>query len=117
SNATTTYRNPLWRRTDPEGALHIHPEDAASLGVQDGDRLVCQSERGEIEVTAEFDEDLRPGHVTLPHGFGLAYAKEGEERQVHGPLINLLTASDHCDPVAKTPYHKHVPVQLSKIVV
>lgn len=114
SNATTTFRNPEWRRTDPQGALRINPQDAAHLGVANGDRVICSTGRARIEVTAEVDDDLRSGHVTLPHGFGLAYALDGQERLPHGPMINLLTSSDHCDPVAKTPYHKNVPVQLVK---
>lgn len=114
SNATTTYRDPRWRLSDPDGALRINPEDADALGVADGERVVCESARGRLEAVAQVDDALRRGHVTLPHGFGLAYALEGEERREHGPLINLLTSSEHCDPIARTPYHKHVPVRLRR---
>jgi hypothetical protein len=49
--------------------------------------------------------------VTLPHGYGMRY--RGGEPQ--GPQINRLTASDHCDPLARTPYHKHVPVTVREV--
>jgi hypothetical protein len=29
-----------------------------------------------------------------------------------GPELNRLTSSEHCDPIARTPYHKHVPVSV-----
>jgi anaerobic selenocysteine-containing dehydrogenase len=112
SNATTVFRDPRWRKA--EGTLRIHPEDARELGVSDGDQVVCQSEKGEVEAKAQLDEDLRRGHVSLPHGFGLAFAVEGQPRQVHGPAINNLTSSADCDPIARTPHHKTVPVRLHR---
>ena len=29
--------------------------------------------------------------------------------------LNLLTPSNHCDPLSKTPFHKYVPVNISKV--
>ncbi len=114
SNATTNYRDPAWRRVDHEGALRLHADDAARLGVQDGDHVLCESKTGAIVVRARLDGSMLPGSVSLPHGFGLKYTNDRGERVPHGPLINLLTSSDHCDPLSKTPYHKNVPVRLRK---
>ena len=107
-NANTIYRNPAWRRIDPHGAMRIHPEDAAALGISDGGKAICTSTTGEIEVVAEIDDSVRRGMVTLPHGYGMRY-KDGEPV---GPAINRLTTSAHCDPRTRTPYHKYVPVRL-----
>lgn len=112
SNATTVFRDPRWRKA--EGTLRIHPDDAGALGVGDGDKVVCQSENGEVEAKAQLDGDLRRGHRSLPHGFGLAFGVDGQPRRVYGPAINHLTSSDHCDPVARTPYHKTIPVRLRR---
>ena len=30
-----------------------------------------------------------------------------------GPRLNLITASEDCDPIAATPYHKNVAVRLA----
>lgn len=107
-NANQIYRNPAWRRTDPDGAMRMHPDDARARGLKQGSRAICTSDTGEIEITIELDDALRPGMVTLPHGYGMRY---GGGNPV-GPQINRLTASDHCDPLARTPYHKHVPVSV-----
>lgn len=110
-NANQIFRNSAWRKQDPDGAMRMHPDDARRLELAEGVRALCSSPTGEIEVTIELDEALRPGMVTLPHGYGMRYL--GGEPS--GPEINRLTASDHCDPLARTPYHKHVPVTVRRI--
>ncbi|QRN97622.1 molybdopterin-dependent oxidoreductase [Archangium violaceum] len=110
-NANQIYRDPAWRKTDPDGAMQMHPDDARALGLRQGARALCTSATGEIPVTIELDEMLRPGMVTLPHGYGMRY-RGGEP---NGPQLNRLTASEHCDPLARTPYHKHVPVSVRAI--
>jgi anaerobic selenocysteine-containing dehydrogenase len=107
-NANQIFRDPAWRRVDPHGAMRMHPDDARARGLADGARAICTSETGEIEVTVELDDALRPGVAILPHGYGMRY-RGGEPI---GPQINRLTASHHCDPLARTPYHKHVPVSV-----
>lgn len=109
-NANQIYRNPEWRKTDKDGALRIHPKDAEFLNVETGEKVICRSSNGEIEVVVEINDSVRPGLVTLPHGYGMKY--KGKR---NGPELNLLTAGDHCDPFTKTPYHKYVPVYLTKI--
>lgn len=107
-NANQIYRDPAWRKIDAEGTLRIHPRDAAALGVQSGDRLLCESSRDAIEVVAEIDDSMRPGVVTLPHGYGARY-QDGPPK---GPELNRLTDRRHCDPLTRTPWHKYVPVRL-----
>lgn len=111
-NANQIYRDPAWRKIDPHGSLHIHPEDAQHLKVINGDKLRCISKNGELEVVVELDSGMRKGVISLPHGYGMQF-KGGESI---GPRLNLLTSSDHCEPFTKTPYLKHVPVRLEKII-
>jgi len=111
-NANTIYRDPAWRRTDPDGAARVHPADADRLGLTDGDRVRVESKTGAIEATVELDDAMLPGVVSLPHGYGLEHVDAHGERVQTGPRINRLTATDHCDPLTKTPFHKTVPVRL-----
>lgn len=115
-NANTIYRDPVWRQQDPEGALHIHPSDAARFGLKAGASAICESSRGCITVRIQFSDRLRLGVVSLPHGYGLTYPNETGERIAYGPLINLLTDAKHCDPISATPFHKYVPVRLKPIL-
>jgi anaerobic selenocysteine-containing dehydrogenase len=115
SNALSNYRNPAWRRTDPNGSLRINPADAARLGIVEGEEVVCESTTGSVSACAHVDDTVQPGAVSLPHGFGLKYPGENGQRLPHGPLVNMLTSLDHCDPMTKVPYHKNVPVRLRKV--
>ena len=114
-NANTIIRESAWRKKDPEGALKLHPDDAASLGLSDGDRARCVSSRGEVDVAVAVTDEILPGVVSLPHGFGLEEPGEGESRTRRGPAINHLTDAAHCDAIAKTPFHKYIPVRIEPI--
>ena len=58
---------------------------------------------------------MRSGLLALPHGYGQSHPTADGERLSNGPRINVLTDTTHCDPIAGTPYHKHVAVRLEKI--
>jgi anaerobic selenocysteine-containing dehydrogenase len=109
-NANQIFRDPAWRKVDRNGAMRVHPRDATELGLADGDRAVVESVRGELEVSIGVDDSVRPGVVSLPHGYGGHFDGQGPI----GPAVNRLTASDHCDPFTKTPYHKYVPVRIRR---
>ncbi len=55
---------------------------------------------------------MRRGHISLPNGLGLT--RTPDEAPV-GVAPNELTSSDHRDPIAGTPYHKHVPARLEPV--
>ena len=114
-NANTIYRDPEWRKTDPDGALKIHPEDALSLGLADGGWARCESKRGSVVVRVEVSDSVGRGQVTLPHGYGMAYPGGDGKRRRTGAHINELTAAEDRDPVAGTPYHKFIPVRIASI--
>ncbi len=110
-NANTIYRNPAWRKSDPDGDMQIHPADAEKLGLADGDTAQVQSSTGTITVRVQLSTDILPGVLSLPHGYGLSYPKNGEQVTT-GPQINDLTSADHCDEISKTPFHKGVSVRI-----
>jgi anaerobic selenocysteine-containing dehydrogenase len=109
-NANQIFRTPDWRKTDKEGAMRIHSDDLSKLGLEDGNKALCRSATGQIEVSLMKDDTVQPGMLTLPHGYGMLYSSDTGEQKQNGPAINELTAADYCDPIAKTPYHKHVLV-------
>jgi anaerobic selenocysteine-containing dehydrogenase len=111
-NANQIFRSPTWRKDDPDGALRIHPDDITVLGAVDGGWMAVETRTGRIEARVEADDSLRRGVVALPHGYGQTYPAGAEGQVVVGPRINIITATDHCDPIAATPYHKNVPVRL-----
>lgn len=105
--ANTIMRDPAWRKKDPGGALRMHPDDAAALGVATGDGLRLTTRGGSAVVAVETSDTMQRGHIALPNGLGLAY-----ESQLTGVAPNELTSSDDRDPFVGTPWHKHVPARL-----
>ncbi len=111
-NANQIYRDVAWRKTDPKGTMRMHPEDAEELGVTNGAEVMCQSSVGSINAFIEIDKNIRRKMVTLPNGYGLRF----KNSDPIGPQLNMLTASNNCEPFTKTPYHKYVPVRIMKLV-
>jgi hypothetical protein len=110
--ANTIIRDPAWRKRDPGGALRISEAEAAVLGLADGDAALLTTKRGSARVTVEISPMMRAGHISLPNGLGVT---EMPGEQPVGVPPNELTSSDHRDPIAGTPYHKHVPARLEPI--
>ena len=51
-------------------ALRINPDDAAARGIEDGSMVNVRSGQGELEVEARVTDEMTPGTVALPHGWG-----------------------------------------------
>jgi anaerobic selenocysteine-containing dehydrogenase len=110
--ANTIFRDPAWRKRDGSGALRVSAADAEALGLADGDAAVVTTKRGSAQVVVEISPMMRAGHISLPNGLGVT-ATPGESAV--GVAPNQLTSSDHRDPIAGTPYHKHVPARLEPL--
>jgi len=115
TTANTIYRNPGWRKKDAEGALRMHPLDAARVGVEDGGQVKITTKRGSAVATVAVTDIMREGFVSLPNGLGLAYPDAKGERVVHGVAPNELTASEDRDWFAGTPWHKHVRARIEAV--
>jgi anaerobic selenocysteine-containing dehydrogenase len=113
--ANTILRDPEWRKKDPEGSLRINPEDAARLGIADGDHVRLTTKRASVEVTISVSGMMQPGHVSLPNGLGLDHTSNGGDRVQTGVAPNELTASEDRDWLAGTPWHKHVPARIEAL--
>jgi len=68
----------------PRFTLRIHPDDAGRLGLAPGGRARVRSRSGEIEAPVEVSEEMMPGVVSLPHGFG--HAAPGSRQRVAARL-------------------------------
>jgi anaerobic selenocysteine-containing dehydrogenase len=55
--------------------LQVHPDDALRCGVTDGGQAELRSRVGAVVVPVEVTTDVRPGVVSLPHGWG--HGREG----------------------------------------
>jgi anaerobic selenocysteine-containing dehydrogenase len=73
--------------------LLVNPSDAARLGLRDGGRAAVRSEAGQLEAPVELSDEMMPGVVCLPHGWG--HDKRGARLSVasqHAGVCNNLLA-------------------------
>jgi len=82
------------------GYVEIHPEDAKTLVVKDGDTVKLSTRRGEIEAPARVSNKVKPGLLFVPFHFVENSA-------------NILTNSAF-DPIAKIPEYKVCAVKIEK---
>ncbi|QJD57864.1 molybdopterin-dependent oxidoreductase [Pseudomonas sp. gcc21] len=75
-------------------ALMINPADAARLGLETGKQARIMSRTGELLVSVQISDDIMPGVVSLPHGWG--HDREGVSLRVaqSNPGINVNDITD-----------------------
>jgi len=110
-NANTLMRDPSWNKGKRACTLSIHPQDAESLGIKDGELVRIVTYAGSAEIEVEITDSVRKGQVIIPHGFGLIY--DGKE---YGMNVNRLTKNTHRDPLFGTPLHRYVPCRIERLV-
>lgn len=86
-------------RGKPRHHLLMHPDDLAARGLTDGSQVRISSRVGSVVTEVSASEDLMPGVVSLPHGYGHAAPGVRLERaaKLPGVSINDLTDPDRLD--------------------
>ena len=112
--ANAIHRDPAWRKgKGPHCSLHLHPDDAAAAGIADGGRATLHTARGALDLPAEIDRKVLPGHVWAPNGFGAVYPDaESGEPVIQGVNLNEITDALDRDPISGCPHHKAVPCRV-----
>ncbi len=90
--------------------LQIHPDDAARLGVTD--TAVVTGPGGKLQVPVEITDGIRPGVVSLPHGWGHGLSGTRLEVAAGQPGVNAnsLLDSSLLEPLSGTSVLNGVPV-------
>jgi len=82
-------------RGKPQCTILMHPSDASDRELVSGETVVVRSRVGSVEVPIEISEEMMPGVVSIPHGWGhdRLGIQLGVAQQHAGTSINDLT--DH----------------------
>lgn len=80
--------------------MELHPDTAATLGLDEVDRVVVSSRQGRSNIPWKPNDRLRPDTVFMPY---------------HWRECNVLVAAD-LDPTSKIPGFKYTPVALARLV-
>lgn len=103
---------PAVRKRMPVNAAQLHPDDLAALGLADGERALIRSAHGELAVRVAADSSLRPGVVTLAHGWG-GLPEDADEESVN---VNRLISAEHwIEPINAMARMTGVPVNVTPL--
>ncbi|MDO6484045.1 molybdopterin-dependent oxidoreductase [Shimia thalassica] len=90
--------------------VQLNPVDAARLGIEDEASVIVEGRVGSVEMAAEVTDEMAPGVVSIPQGWGQKNGKIGIARDVGTISINDLTDDSRIDPVSGNAAFNGVPV-------
>ena len=85
-----TYRLPWLAGLEPHPLAAIHSQDAARLGIGEGDRVLVTTPVGSMPFVAEVNDNAPPGMITIYHD------DESDN-------INDIISADYLDPISGFP--------------
>ena len=105
----------LKKKSGTTNPAHLHPDDLASLQIEDDDEVSIRSAHGQIQAIVKADAKIKPGVVAMHHCWGLSPDKQGSVRE-NGANTNLLVSNVE-DTQAYTGMTRSstIPVRISKL--
>jgi anaerobic selenocysteine-containing dehydrogenase len=90
----------------------VHPDDARRLGL--ADRVRVSSPNGAIELPLEVSDEIMPGVVSVPHGWGHddPGTKLGVAQRRPGANSNVLAGDQLVDDVSGNGILNGIPVKV-----
>ncbi|PRQ06490.1 molybdopterin-containing oxidoreductase family protein [Enhygromyxa salina] len=102
----------------PSNVALLHPGDAASLGLCEGQRAELRSESGTARLPVSLSEDVRRGVVVVPHGWGHSRSAPGQAVAAApvGANSNTLIpgGSSHLEPVSGQAIMTAIPIRVRR---
>ena len=113
SNNSWMHNLPALSGGSNQCTLQIHPDDAARLGVTE--LAVVTGPGGKLEVPVEITDAIRPGVVSLPHGWGHTAPGTRMSVAARNPGVNVNSLFDDSllDPLSGNAVLNAVPVEVA----
>ena len=116
TNNSWLHNSPRMHKGNNRCTAQIHPTDAQTYSIKDGDKVVVTSRVGRVAVEAEVTEKIMPGVISIPHGWG--HDKNGINWQVAsqnaGANVNALTDEMAVDELSGNAVLNGVPVSIAR---
>ena len=112
SNNSWMHNAPVLVKGKARCTMQVHPGDAARIGLRDGALARVRSRVGSVEVPVEVSDAIRPGVVSIPHGWGhdLPGIRLGVAGAHAGVNCNRLVDEMDIDPLSGNAVLNGVPV-------
>ncbi|MGW5352340.1 molybdopterin-dependent oxidoreductase [Streptomyces sp. NPDC004031] len=114
SNNSWMHNVPVLTGGSNRCTAQLHPDDAARLGLADGALARIKGDGGEITARVEITDTLRPGVLSLPHGWG--HDRTGTRLTAAsrdpGVNVNQLLDGTRLDPLSGTAVLNGFPIRV-----
>ena len=112
SNNSWMHNAPVLVKGKARWTMQVHSSDAARIGLRDGALARVRSRVGSVEVPVEISDAIRPGVVSIPHGWGhdLPGIRLGVASAHAGVNCNRLVDEMDLDPLSGNAVLNGVPV-------
>ena len=107
------HTTPESRARAPANVAYLHPADLEKLGIEPGGPARITSPHGAVVVQTRAECALRPGVVSMSHGWGALPDEEGPEPGVN---VNQLTSGNEGrDPINAMPIMTALAVRVEPL--
>ncbi|MES2261533.1 MAG: molybdopterin-dependent oxidoreductase [Pseudomonadota bacterium] len=95
----------------------VHPDDAIRLGLADGAGATMRNGARQIEVQVEISDEMMPGVVSLPHGWGhnLPGTQMGVAAERPGVNLNALLDENLRDPLSGNAVLSGIAIEMAPL--
>jgi len=97
--------------------LMMHPVDARARNMGEGDMARVSNHVGNVELAVELTDDMMPGVVSIPHGYG--HGRKGVKLSIAaekpGVSMNDLTDPTQMDPLSGNAVLNGTPVAVERV--
>jgi anaerobic selenocysteine-containing dehydrogenase len=117
SNNSWMHNLPVLVKGKPRCTLHVHPSDAERYGLTDGEPARLRSRTGTLDAEVEVTDEVMPGVVSLPHGWGhdVPEAQMSVAAAHAGANSNLLADELLIDAVSGNAVLNGIPVEIAPV--
>lgn len=116
SNNSWMHNSPRLMARRPDHHLLMHPDDMTERAIADGEEVEMESDTGRVVIPVRSSDEVMPGVVSLPHGWG--HAAPGVRLRVAGALpganFNLLVDDKMVDVPSGGSVVQGIPVHVRR---
>lgn len=113
-NSNGRFVNSVRKRT-PYNPAFMHPDELAALGVAPGAKVEIESAHGRVTAIVDADPELRPGVVSLAHGWGDPPGSNADVAESGTPVNRLIDTDRNYEAVNSMPHMSAIPVNISPL--
>ena len=109
----SSYHDASTLRGRSHNPAYMHPGDMAALSITPGQLVELESRRGRVRAIAEADAHLRPGTISISHGFGRLGADDDPKAGFN--INRLLGADGVIERYSGQPLMSNVPLMVRAV--